>query len=31
MFTTSARMVTEKGYELAVGAAKILKDQGIGF
>ena len=29
--TTSARMVTEKGYELAVGAAKILRDRGVDF
>ena len=31
MFATSARMVSEKGYELAVGAAKILRDNGVDF
>ncbi len=31
MFATSARMVAEKGYDLAVGAAKILRDHGIDF
>lgn len=31
MLATSARMVTEKGYELAVGAAKILRDNNIDF
>ena len=31
LLTTSARMVTEKGYPLAVGAANILLKQGIDF
>ena len=31
MFTTSARMVSEKGYELAVGAAKLLRENGVDF
>ncbi len=31
LLTTSARMVSEKGYELAVGAAKILTEHGIDF
>ena len=31
MLTTSARMVTEKGYELAVGAADILRENGVDF
>ena len=31
VFATSARMVTEKGYELAVGAAKLLREAGVDF